>query len=84
MNAELEFQRIRDAISQGDTDEAFDIADRAWRSLADARTDILAVLRDALEMAKLAETLTGCRGDDDFVAAFKEKVEAAIAKASRS
>ncbi len=46
-----------------------------------AAPEMLAVLKDALDMAELAETLTGCRGDDDFVAEFKAKVEAAISKA---
>jgi hypothetical protein len=56
-------------------------SEEADARLIAAAPEMLAVLRDALELANLAETLTGCRGDDDFVAAFKAKVEAAISKA---
>jgi len=47
-----------------------------------AAPDMLEALKEALELAKLAESLTGCRGDDDYVWGVQEKISAAIAKAT--
>lgn len=40
-------------------------------------------LNEALKLAKLAATLTGCRGDDDYVWGVQAKIEAALAAISQ-
>ncbi|MBZ9985708.1 hypothetical protein LB572_01210 [Mesorhizobium sp. BH1-1-5] len=42
------------------------------------RATIAAALQEALGLAKLAASLTGCRSDDDYVAGVRAKIEAAI------
>lgn len=46
-----------------------------------AAPDLLAVAKECIDLAKLAESLCGCRGDDDYVWGIQERLEAAIAKA---
>lgn len=40
-------------------------------------------LNESLKLAKLAATLTGCRGDDDYVWGVQAKIEAALAAISQ-
>jgi len=43
--------------------------------------EMLAALKEALALAILANELTGCRGDDDYVWGVQAKIHAAILKA---
>lgn len=56
--------------------------------LTELEAEMLAALRDALELAKTAGDLTGCRGDDDYVwgleAKFKRLIAMAEARATGS
>lgn len=46
-----------------------------------AAPQMLAALNECLGLAKIAETLTGCRSDDDYVWGIRELIENTIAKA---
>lgn len=46
-----------------------------------AAPDLLAVAKECIDLVKLAESLCGCRGDDDYVWGIQERLNAAIAKA---
>lgn len=49
-----------------------------------AAPTMLAALKECLGLAKIAETLTGCRSDDDYVDGIKATIERALAAASPS
>lgn len=46
-----------------------------------AAPELLSVAKECLELAKLAESLCGCRGDDDYVWGIQERLNATIARA---
>lgn len=54
---------------------------RANAHLIAAAPDLLAVAKECIDLVKLAESLCGCRGDDDYVWGIQERLNAAIAKA---
>lgn len=58
-------------------------ADANARLIA-AAPDLLAALKECLGLAKIAETLTGCRADDDYVWGIRDLIVAALAKAEPS
>ena len=39
---------------------------------------ITEALQEALKLCSLADTMTACRGDDDFISGVKAKIEAAL------
>lgn len=41
-------------------------------------TRITEALQEALKLCSLAETMTACRGDDDFIAGVRARIEAAL------
>lgn len=41
-------------------------------------TRITEALQEALKLCSLADTMTACRGDDDFIAGVRAKIEAAL------
>lgn len=49
--------------------------------LTELEAEMLVALRDALELARLAGELTGCRGDDEYVRRLEDKFRRLIAKA---
>jgi hypothetical protein len=69
------------SISEGGNDAPPRDEAIANMRLIAAAPDLLEVARECLELAKLAESLCGCRGDDDYVWGIQEKLNAAIAKA---
>jgi hypothetical protein len=46
-----------------------------------AAPDMLAALKECLGLAEIAETLTGCRADDDYVHGIRDLLKTTIAKA---
>ena len=68
-------------VATGDEIIVYPNLSEADARLIAAAPDLLTVAKECIDLAKLAESLCGCRGDDDYVWGIQERLNAAIAKA---